>query len=322
MSNGGISMKHIGLTTYGINIRNEEHQQYEMHNILGTAFLDIIENVAQNNLNIYDDDSRAEQIFTFDKVERKIVKNENDQDIYEALFLRIKTGEYGTESEIINKETGALTYKKEVGDADVLPFGCCIMVPCGEFTSGIITLQSLGRYGIKTVMLRKIDSYLKDINSNLRFVMGAIVPKVYMERFLNDGVLQAVRFIRYAIPNDDADRYGVNRGAEGISEERVLRKPTGFLRHKLDDINACMNGSKRYDQIVQIDGFEIDDLKLDFKMGNRTKTISMKNLDNLIASEDVTNDVELENGNPTFESLNTVMEETGRFYLKAKGLLL
>ena len=314
-------MKRIGLTTYSLNIRDGEHQ-LELHSIAGYEFLDIVEKSAKANLNVYDNNEEEEQIFTFDEIKRKSVKNPEGQELYEVIFLRIKTGEYGTESEIVNKDTGKTTYTKDVGDADVLPFGCCIMIPCGEYTGGVITLQSIGRFGIKTVLHRKLNEYIKNINSNLRVTMGTIVPKVYMERFLNEGVLQSIRLVRYGIPDDDAERYGIDKGVKNIIEERVIRKPRGFIRHKMDDIRACMNGSKSYDEIVQIDNFEIDDLKLDFKMGHRTKTISMKNLDNLIATEDITDNVELENGNPVFESLCREMEETALSYLRAKGFIM
>ncbi|MCI8950051.1 MAG: hypothetical protein HFG49_08420 [Lachnospiraceae bacterium] len=313
-------MKHIGLTTYGINVR-EGKKNLEIHNILGHSLIDIIESNAKKSLNIYSDDIQSEQVFAYDEVFRKIVKNENNQELYEVLFLRVKTGEYGIESEIVDKGTGLTSYKKKMRDADVLPFGCCVMVPCGEYASGVVVLQSTGRYGIKTILSRKINEYITSINSNLRFVMGAIVPKVYMEKYLNEGILQSIRVLRYGIPDDDADKYGVDRNIKGIVEERIIKKPRGFLRHKLDDIKACMNGNKRYDEIVQIDGFDIDDLKLDFKMGSRSKTISMKNLENLIVTEDITEEVDLENGNPIFVSLCDIMEVTGEFYLRAKKLL-
>ncbi len=314
--------KRVGLTTYGLNVRNENCENIELHDINGMSFLDIIERVANQNLNIYDDDIQTEQIFTFDQIIKKKVRNENDQEIYEVLFLRIKTGGYGTESEIVDKDTGVVAYTKSVKDADVLPFGCCVMVPGGQYYGGVITLQSIGRFGIKTVLHKKLDYYIKGIDNNLRISMGTIVPKIYMERFLNNGILQSVRLIRNGIPDDFADRYGVDRGAKDIIEERIIRKPRGFIGHKIDDIRACMSGNKRYDEIIQIDDFEIDDLKLDFKMGYKTKTISMKNLDNLVASEDITENVILENGIPTFESLCKEMEETALFYLKAKGFVM
>ncbi len=313
-------MKKIGLTTYGIDVREGEHK-LELHNILGKAFMDIIEEEANNNLNVYSDDIGSEQIFTFDTISRNLIKNEENQDIYEILFLRVKTGEYGIESEIIDKETGAISYNKKAVEADIFPFGCCIMIPCGVYASGVIILQSTGNNGIKKIISRKLDEYIKKINQNYRCFMGTIVPKVYMENYLNNGILQSIRLIRYKMPDDVADSYGIDRGIKGMVEERVIKKPRGFIRRNIDSIKSCMNGDKRYDEIIQIENFEIDDLKLDFRMGSRTKTISMRNLDNLIAVDDVTNDVILENGNPNFDSLCKVMQETGEFYLRAKGLI-
>ena len=44
----------------------------------------------------------------------------------------------------------------------------------------------------------------------------------------------------------------------------------------------------------------MDDLKLDFKMGKRNKSISLKNLENLVAAEDITDEVAIEKGKPEF----------------------
>ena len=315
-------MKSIGLTTYGINVRDNANLEYELHNIYGKSLIDIIEESATNNYRVYEDNSSDESVFTYDEIRKEKIKNSQGQDSYDVLFLRIKTGEYGTESEIVESKTGKTAYHRGASQADVLPFGCCVMVPCGSFTGGVITFQSLGRNGITTLMKKRIDGYLRSINPNLRVVMGAIVPKVYMDRYLNDGILQSLRLIRYAIPDEMTERLGVDNGVKGMIEERVIKKPRGFIRHKIDDIRSCMLGTKRFDEIVSIENFEIDDLKLDFKLGKRSKTISMRNLDNIIAAEDITDEVDNDNGNPVFESLAEIMRETAEFYLRAKGLLL
>lgn len=314
-------MMRVGLTTYGINVRDINDLQYELHDVYGKGFLDIIEKGAKNDLKVYDNNRNNESVFTVDDIKRKLIENENGQARYEVLFLRVKTGDYGVESEIVDSGSGITSYTRSATEADVLPFGCCIMVPCGEFKSGVVTIQSIGRYGIKSVMNKRIDAYVKAINSNLRITMGTIVPKVYMERFLEHGVLQSIRIIRHGIPNDVADQYGVDRNVKNIVEERVIRKPSGFLSNKLSDIKACMNGTKRYDEVVQIEGFEVDDLKLDFKMGKRNKSISLKNLENLVAAEDITDEVAIEKGNPNFSSLCEIMQTTAEFYLRAKDLL-
>ncbi|WP_320961774.1 hypothetical protein [Hungatella effluvii] len=315
-------MKLVGLTTYGINVRNAEQQQLELHNIFGRSLIDIIYDTATVAKKTYENNKEEEAVFTFDEVKKEIIRNEDGQDLYQILYLRVKTGEYGTESEIVDSTTGDLVYTRNPRQADVMPFGCCIIIPCGEYVSGVIVLQSLGRMGISTVMKKRLNEYVRAVNGSLRFVMGTIVPKVYLERFFKNGILKAVRLIRYGIPDDDADRYGVDKKVKSIVEERIIRKPTGFLRNKTDALKECIAGTRRYDEVVQIDGFEIDDLKLEFGMGKRNKTISLKNIDNITASEDISEDVIIENGHPTFDSLCEVMKETGEFYLRAKGLLL
>lgn len=315
-------MKLIGLTTYGINVRNTDNQNIELHNINGISLIEIINNAAQMNLNEYLNDAESENIFTFEQIETAIINNEHNQEIYRILYVRVKTGEYGIESEIVNSNTGEVTYNRSPEEADVMPFGCCIIVPSGEYVSGVILFQSIGRYGITTVMRKKIDDYLKAIDNSLRLVIDPILPRAYANRFFQEGLLKTVRMIRYRIPDDDSDRYGVDRGVDDIIEERVIRKPAGFIRNKTTEIQEWFAGDRAYEEIVQIEGFEIDDLKFEFKMGRRIKTISLRNIDNLIVSEDVTDEVDIENGHPTFESLCIAMRETGEYYLHARGLLI
>lgn len=52
------------------------------------------------------------------------------------------------------------------------------------------------------------------------------------------------------------------------------------------------------------------------------KTLSLKNIDNLVISEDITEDIILENGHPAFESLVTKLSEIGEYYLLAKGAIV
>lgn len=314
-------MKLVGVTTYGISIRNEEHKNLELHDIYGTTLLDYFYNIANTAVNEYDKDSALENVFAYNVVNFQTIKNEAGQDIYDILYLRIKTGDYGEESEIVDSDTGKTTHTKSVDEADVMPFGCCIIVPCGEYTEGIVLTQSLGRNGITSIIKKRFNEYIKELDSQLRVVMNPLVPGQYMERLLNDGVLKAIRLVSFGIPDDDAERYGIDRGARRVVQERVIRKPTGFIRNKYERIMECLRGERTYESIVELDDFEIDDLKMEFSFGKRDKTISMRGLERLVVNEDVTNDVIIENGHPTFASLCSVMREIGEEYLRAKGAI-
>lgn len=312
-------MKTVGITAYGINVRNEENQNLELHNVYGNTLLDYFYAVARTAVDEYDRDSLMENVFAYNVVEFQTIKNEANQDIYDVLYLRVKTGEYGEESEIVDSQTGETTHNKNVNEADVMPFGCCVIVPCGKYTEGIVLVQSLGRNGITSVMKKKFNEYIKEIDRKLRIVLNPIIPRQYMDRILNQGVLKKIRLISYGIANDDADRYGIDRGTSRVIQERVLRSPIGFVQNKYDRIMRCVRGEIPYYSIIELDDFEIDDLKMEFAFGRRVKTISMKELDRLVINEDVTDAVEIENGQPVFESLCSIMKEIGEDYLRAKG---
>lgn len=314
-------MKLVGVTAYGINVRNEDNKNIELHDIYGTTLLDYFFNIVNRAVDEYAKDVALENIFAYNEVDFQTIKNANGQDIYEVLYLRIKTGDYGEESEIVDSDTGETTHTKSVDEADVMPFGCCILVPCGEYTEGIVLTQSLGRNGITSTIKKKFNQYIKELDSQLRVVMNPIMPRQYMERILNNGVLKTVRLISFGIPDDDAEKYGIDRGARRVIQERVIRKPTGFARNKYDRIMECIRGERAYNTIVELDDFEIDDLKMEFSFGKRNKTISMRGLDRLVVNEEVTDDVIIENGHPTFASICNVMREIGEEYLRAKGAI-
>ena len=311
-------MKLVGLTAYGIEIRNEEHNNFELHNIYGVSLLDHFYGIANAAIDEYNRDRTTENIFAYNDVDFQTVRNDAEQDVYQILYLRIKTGDYGEESEIVNSETGEITHNKSVEEADVLPFGCCVIVPCGEYTEGIVLVQSLGRNGITGIIKKKFNEYVRQLDGQLRAVLNPIVPRGYMERLLTHGVLKSIRLISYGIPDDAADRYGVDRGTSKVIRERVIRKPIGFVHNKYNQIMECVRG---YNSIVELDDFEIDDFKMEFSVGKRDKTISLKGLNQLVVNEDITNLVVIENGHPTFESLCMVMQETGEEYLRAKGAI-
>ena len=309
-------MKLVGLTAYGIEIRNEEHNNFELHNIYGVSLLDHFYGIANAAIDEYNRDRTTENIFAYNDVDFQTVRNDAEQDVYQILYLRIKTGDYGEESEIVNSETGEITHNKSVEEADVLPFGCCVIVPCGEYTEGIVLVQSLGRNGITGIIKKKFNEYVRQLDGQLRAVLNPIVPRGYMERLLTHGVLKSIRLISYGIPDDAADRYGVDRGTSKVIRERVIRKPIGFVHNKYNQIMECVRGERAYNSIVELDDFEIDDFKMEFSVGKRDKTISL-----LVVNEDITNLVVIENGHPTFESLCMVMQETGEEYLRAKGAI-
>ena len=315
-------MKSIGLSIYEFRIRDNDNIEYELHDVLGQSFIEIVNNYAQVRINSYETDQSEESVFSFDQIEVEEFLNNNGQKIYDMLMMRVKTGEYGVESEIVNSETGDVTYTKSQNEADVMPFGCGIFVPAGQHRCGLLVFQSIGQYGIVTIMKRYIEKYLHYVNNGLRLFAEPVMPRDYATKLFEQGILKSVRMIRYDIPDDAAERYGLDRNVREIVEERVIRKPAGFLRNCSTKIRQFFDHERDISEIIQIADFQVDDLKLEFQNGRRIKTMSLKNIDKLVVSEDITEDVLLENGHPTFESLKREMKETAEYYLRARGAII
>ena len=97
-------MKSIGVSTYEFCVKDSNNQNLELHDILGESILEIINNAATIRINTYDNDPGGETVFSYDKLILADKRNENNQKIYDYLAMRIKTGEYGVETELVDSQ--------------------------------------------------------------------------------------------------------------------------------------------------------------------------------------------------------------------------
>ena len=160
-----------------------ENQRYELHNVKGRTLVDIVRTYMDRLMNTYSADNSAETVFTFDEVNVETVLNEQNQEKYTVLYGRVKTGEYGIESELVDYETGNVSHNRTTNEADVMPFGFSILVPAGEINSAIIILQSVSNLGMKIVLHKQMMQCIKEIDNEFKFEMGTIVPRAYLDIF-------------------------------------------------------------------------------------------------------------------------------------------
>lgn len=313
--------KKIGLSVYGLSILSGD-ERVNIHNVFdGKGLIDIIKTYAIANEKKPSNDPGRESIFYFDQIVVEDLYADDGKKEYTILYGRVKTGEYGIESELLDITDGSV-YERSTTQANLLPFGFCIAVAEGEVSKGIILLQTVGNFGMKTVLQRKLQECLNSLNANLGMLWGQVLPKAYMDKFFKKGVLQKIRMIRYEIPEDISNRIGINYGVKQTREERLICKPIGFLERKQKEISEWMAGQRSCTHIIEIEDFEYDDLKLEFKLGRTNKVISLKDTTGLRVDEDISDLVDTKGGNPEFNSLKEVMKDTAREYLMGMGLLV
>ena len=316
-----MAKKKNNLNIYGLSIINNENKRVLLNSLdEGKSYIDLVEKYIMDNIMLYTKDSSKDTLFQFEHVEKEYVKNEANQVRDGILFGRVKTGEYGIESELVNVNTGQVTNRSKE-QADMLPFGFCIAIPSGRVDTGIIILQTSGIYGMKLSLHRHLQKCLTDYNPELNLQLKSIAPKTYIERYFNAGTLKKIRLLRYEIPEDESEKIGINYGVKQTKEERIIHRPVGFLQRKKKELEEWFAGQRSYTNLIEIDGFEYDDIKLEFALGNGNKTLNLREISSVVVSEDITDKVMQVGGNPDYDKLKPVMKQTAEEYLKNMGFL-
>lgn len=114
---------------------------------------------------------------------------------------------------------------------------------------------------------------------------------------------------------------GINYGVKQTKEERIIYKPIGFMERKKKEIQEWFAGQRSYTEIIELDGFEYDDLKLEFSLESTNKTFDLRDMNSLVVNEDITKKVKQIGGHPVYHDLIPIMQETAEGYLKGMGLL-
>ncbi len=314
--------KKINLVIYGLSVLDNNNKRLNLNAIIhGNSLIEIIKEYIDKNKSNYTNDFEKELIFQFDQYESEVVYNDKSKEEYEILCGRVKTGEYGIESELVNILTGDV-YARKAEQADLMPFGFCIAVPRGDVTHAVILLQTMGVYGMKVSLQNHLQKCLMDLNPDFRISFKAIAPKEYIDRYFYKGILKRIRMIRYEILQDVSERMGINYGVKQTKEERIIHKPLGFMERNKKKFQDWRAGQCSYTEIVEMDGYEYDDLKLEFSLNGTDKTFNLKNMDALVVNEDITKKVVQSGGHPVFSSLVPIMKQTAREYLVGMGLLI
>ena len=240
----------INLNIYGLSILDNDNKRVLLNECYeGKSYLDLVEKYVNDHILQYSRDASKDTLFQFEKLEKTYEKNNVGQVKYGIIYGRVKTGEYGIESELVNVNTGQITNRSKE-QADMLPFGFCIAIPAGKVNTGIIILQTSGVYGMKVSLHKHLRKCLVDYNPELNLLLKSIAPRTYIERYFSAGTLKKIRLLRYEIPQDESEKIGINYGVKQTKEERIIHRPVGFLARKKKELEEWFAGQRSYMELI------------------------------------------------------------------------
>lgn len=318
-------MASIGINIYAFSVWDAGGSSMILNKIADDKdIIQIFYEYIKEYMDDYVDDVSKERIYKFVDYEVVQETDKSGSKYVKYLYGRMKTGSYGIETEIVDKRTSKVTHKQNEDEAGVKPFDFLIVLPEDECKETIIVLQTISQLGIKSVLEKGFNQYLREKYDVGYIHFGSIYPREYIERYLNEGSLKRIRLLKYGLPADIAAKYGVTNGYRKTKKETIISNQMGFDNALLDNVSKCIKGLLNYSEVVVVDNddYEYDDLKIDFTLAGKKKTFSLKNIEKVVISQDITNIVEVQGGNPVKESIINIMYLEAVGYLIEKGLVL
>ena len=298
-------MASISLSSYTLRVKDENGNYRLLNNFTGRrGGKDDIYNILNNFLTSY----KVECCDNPDK--RKFLKVPTLQSSSRIFNGIIETGEYGYESNITTSD-GNVSYTKKKDEADMLPFYFLINVEKG-FNEGLLLMQRFKQLGIRQAFFDNFSDYFNSLYPRFRIEINPLVPEYLINKYLKDGRIIKIRFIKFGMPTDIADRYRNNDHDEikGTTQLVVTAGRNGDIPI-YGDVIKFLKGEKRLNRLVELADFEYENVKVDVSINNKPKVIDLGNDFKIRPYIDITDEVEIngENGHPKFDSIDKIANE-------------
>jgi hypothetical protein len=299
-------MPKISLVPYSVTIK----QKFSQNDYLNLD--DIDGNNFYTSLNGYLTNLRKElQNDTEDKKTLTIAKITNDTENNRISGL-FEIGQYGYQEIIRNLDNYETpVFIKDPDQITCIPFYHLFYIPEGK-VRGLLMLQQFGNIGVKTLISDYLIKCFKDdpkYDSD-RFVLE-IKPSIQKELMIkyleNNGDIKKITLIGFTPLTGIEDRYYYG------NKDKIKRCEISFLPSKNALLNFFKNpyisglkGQKNINDIMIVNGFEVNDIKAEFSINGRPKTVRLTKADELTMSHEITENENLvfKNGHPTYESID------------------
>lgn len=293
-------MTRFSLASYSIRVKDKKRNSYvpRIDNFAGGAdIFDIIDRYLNNLKNNLAHDHEHKKLM-------RVIRLNSNQRILNSI---IETGEYGYESNLCDINNGSVSHKRQIHEAEMMPFYFLISLP-RNVDEGIIILQRFKQFGIRKILLEDFNNYFTSQCPNFSIETNPLIPEQLVSQYLHDGRITKIRFIRFNIPKDIADAYDTQDHVEegGYTELIASAKRNKYLPI-FGRIQEFLNGNRELRRIIELQNFEYDTVKVEVEINKNHRTIDLANLHKIRAYYDITEEVLIsDSGHPSFDSIDNV----------------
>lgn len=232
---------------------------------------------------------------------------------YRLISGIVKTGSYGYESDIVNKNGNIITHHRTSEEAELLPFYFLVAIPRNK-DEGIVILQSFKQYGIKKIFTENFENYFKSERAEYKIEINDLIPEKLLTELLERGSVTKLRYISFKQPVDLADAVDTEDHEEdpNLKAELILSEKKGIISGVVNSIKGRLPYKKGQNddplkKLIEITSFEYDTVKIEVRVNGKYRNIDLCDLGNIRPTMNITGDVVfLNSGHPEFDSINQI----------------
>lgn len=229
----------------------------------------------------YADDLDQKKLFSVDK---SSINHHNGKD-FQALSFTIRSGSYGIVSEITDRTTQRVNYRRKQDDADIKDFKCVVFVPKDvgdqKIYKGIMVFQTIATYGIKTITTTKMRDYFSHLGLTLD--IRSVSVRAFIQKLRSQGKMYKVTLIKNKISSDAADNIFITKGREEITYIKPQIRDSWFNGF-LDWVDRTSDPESN---VFEIEDQQYEDVKITFQINGNYRTIALRYIDRISIVEDL-----------------------------------
>lgn len=291
-------MPKISLTSYIVRIKSRSSKQYMKIGSYkeGADFLEKASGYLRSLENSNHVDLKKQKILGSTEI------HVEDRLIYGI----IKSGEFGFACDLFDTESCLISYRRQVHDADLMPFYFLLELPENS-DEGILILQKFNQLGIKGLFTDFLKERFHQEQEDFLLDVQPLIPEQILEQFMNDGRVIKINLTRFRLPSDIADAFdGQSHRELNGTTELVLKASRNGHFPMLGRIREWINERKPLKEFVAIENFDYDTVRIGVDFNGNIRTFDLSDLYRINPSLDISSQVVLADGHPTFSSINSV----------------
>lgn len=238
----------------------------------------------------------------------RIQKDNQGNEIYykHATYIDgiIESGDYGTQEDIINIDTGKFQYTKTLQDAALVPFYFMIYV-LPHSSEGYLIVERIGTLGISSLLKTAIANFIAPqlTDHYTLSIEPYLVPQILKIRLDAVGGAKKVR-----LKGVDKNQFKDLKTEQNFGEcttEVVFAAPKNKPILDILPIIRKLREAKEKGESIRVNNIECLDVSFELDINGKSRTVTVADMKSIGMNLDITQQVDLGPTNyPTYKCLN------------------